>query len=139
MDARDGYILRISKDEWLSQVYDLRKYYSGVMRHWDKGTVILLVKKAEEGDSFIGYGVVDKVEKTAEMSPEEKDYCLRNNWRCALSFDELKRFPRPFPIKRSLLAEDPRKGSYLHGVKLSWKVINHILEDADAYQSSSGT
>lgn len=134
MVSNHGYILRISKDEWLTQVYDLKKYYSGIIRNWEKGTIILLVKKAEEGDSFIGYGVVGKVNSSSEMSPEEEEYCKRNNWRCALSFKLLTRFPRPFPIKKSLLSEDPRKGSFLHGVKLPGDVINYILDDAQAYQ-----
>ena len=70
-----GYILRISTDDWLDQVYELKKYYSGVMRGWKRNTSILLAKKTEVGDSFIGYGVIGKVELLWELSPEEEAYC----------------------------------------------------------------
>ena len=57
-----GYVLRISTEEWLKQVFERGKYYSGVMRKWRRGTPILLAKKAGASDCFVGYGVVDKVE-----------------------------------------------------------------------------
>ena len=44
------------------QVFGLEKYYSDVMRNWKRGTKILLALKAQEGDSFLGYGVANKVE-----------------------------------------------------------------------------
>ncbi|MCX6649985.1 MAG: hypothetical protein NTV61_11490 [Candidatus Bathyarchaeota archaeon] len=57
-----GYILRISRDEWLEQVFRLNKYYTGIMRDYKRGTPILLAMKAGGRDSFVGYGIVDKVE-----------------------------------------------------------------------------
>lgn len=51
------------------------------MRGWKRDTPILLAKKTDVGDSFIGYGVVGKVEMLWELSPEEAAYCRENNWR----------------------------------------------------------
>jgi hypothetical protein len=129
-----GYILRISTDSWRDQVFELKKYYSGVMRGWKRDTQILLAKKTEVGDSFIGYGVVGKVEMLWELSPEEEAYCRENNWRCALTFKALNGFERPYPIKESILAEDPRKGSFLHGARLTEDQVDEILDAAEAIQ-----
>jgi hypothetical protein len=129
-----GYILRISTDSWRDQVFELKKYYSGVMRRWKRDTQILLAKKTDVGDSFIGYGVVGKVEMLWELSPEEEAYCRENNWRCALTFKALNGFERPYPIKESILAEDPRKGSFLHGARLTEDQVDEILDAAEAHQ-----
>jgi len=130
-EGRQGYILRISTDAWLDQVYERKKYYSGVMRDWKRGTNILLAKKTNIGDSFIGYGVVDKVEMLWEMTPEDEKYSEENGWKCALSFKTLFRFNKPYPIKESILADDPRKGMFLHGVKLTEEQVDAILEAAE--------
>jgi len=133
-EENPGYILRISTDEWLEQVYRLKKYYSGVMRGWKRGTVILFAKKAEAGDSFIGYGVVDKVEMLWEMTPEEEEYSREHGWRCALGFNALLKFDKPYPIDESILRDDRRKGRYLHGARLSEEEVDEILEAAEDYQ-----
>ncbi len=128
-----GYILRISTDEWLDQVYELKKYYSGVVRGWRRETPILLAKKTALGDSFIGYGIVGKIEQLWELPPEEEAYCRENKWKCALTFKALNRFEKPYPIKESSLAEDARKGSFLHGARLAKDEVDAILDAAEAY------
>ena len=75
MEENHGYILRISSDDWVDQVYELKKYYSGVMRSWKRETPILFAKKTDIGDSFIGYGIVEKAEFLWELTPEEEAYC----------------------------------------------------------------
>lgn len=122
-----GYILRINSDEWVEQVFQLSKYYPGLIRKWRKGTHILLARKSDEGDSFLGYGVVDKVEMPWELTPEEEDYCRENNWKCVLTLKPLIRFKRPFPLKDTILADDKRKGSYLHGALLREEQLENIL------------
>jgi len=104
------------------------------MRRWKRGTIILLARKAEEGDSFIGYGVVDKVEMLWELPPEEEAYCREQGWKCSLSFKTLSRFEKPYPIKKSILADDPRKGRLLHGARLTEDQVDAILEAAEDYQ-----
>jgi len=133
-EENPGYILRISTDEWLKQVYELKKYYPGITRRWKRGTVILLARKAEEGDSFIGYGVVDKVEMLWELPPEEEAYAKEHGWKGAISFKTLFRFERPYPIKKSILADDPRKGRTWHGARLTEDQVDAILEAAEDYQ-----
>jgi len=136
-DQNYGYILRLSTEDWRDQVYELKKYYSGVMRGWKRETPILLAMKTDAGDSFIGYGVVGKVEHLWELSPEEEAYCRENKWKCALTFKALNRFERPYPIKESLLSEDPRKGSFLHAARLTEDQVDALLDAAEEYQEKA--
>lgn len=129
-----GYILRINSDEWVEQIFQLNKYYSGIMRKWRSGTPILLARKSVEGDSFLGYGVVEKVELLWEMKPEEENYCRENNWKCALTFKPLIRFSRPLPIKDTILVDDKRKGSFLHGALLNEEQVDKIIDSAESNQ-----
>ena len=133
-DENPGYILRVSTDDWVEQIFEIKKYYSGIMRNWKRGTPILLAKKTDVGDSFLGYGITDKVEMLWEMTPEEENYCRENNWRCALTLKPLIRFNKPYPIKETFLADDPRKGSFLHGAMLVEVKVDEILEQAEDYQ-----
>lgn len=130
---RYGYILRIATDEWLKQVYRLKRYYPGLNRRWDEGTVILLAKKAEAGDSFIGYGIVERVMRPEELPPDERAYCEGHGWKGAIVFKELYSFDPPYPIKESILKGDSRKGKYLHGVRLTVEEVNSIIESAKNY------
>ena len=136
-DQNYGYILRLSTEDWRDQVYELKKYYSGVMRGWKRETPILLAMKTDAGDSFIGYGVVGKVEHLWELPPEEEAYCRENNWKCALTFKALNRFERPYPIKESLLSDDPRKGSFLHAARLTEDQVDALLDAAEEYQEKA--
>jgi len=129
-----GYILRISLDEWEKQGFEIKKYYTAVRRKWHRGTNILLARKTDVGDSFIGYGVVGKVEHLWELSPEEETYCQENNWKVVITFKALTRFKTPYPIKSTFLADDPRKGSFLHGVRLTEQQTDDILEAAEELQ-----
>lgn len=133
-EEKYGYILRIATEDWRDQVYELKKYYPGVARAWRRDTPILLAMKTDMGDSFIGYGIIGKVEQLWELPPEEEAYCQENNWRCALTFKSLFSFENPYPIKESILSEDPRKGSFLHGARLPESQVDTILKAAEDYQ-----
>lgn len=128
-----GYIMRISHDDWVEQIFRLNKYYTGLIRNWRIGTPILLAKKTEVGDSFLGYGIVSKVERLWEMSSEEEHYCKENGWKVCLSFKPLIRFDRPLAIKMTPLGNDKRKGMFLHGITLREYTVDTILETAEKY------
>jgi len=130
-----GYILRVSTDDWVNPIYELKKIYSGVMRNWRRDSTMLLAKKTQVGDSFIGYGVIGKVEMLWALTPEEETYCRENNWKCALSLIAMTQFKNPYPIKQTLLAADPRKGAFLHGARLTEQQVDEILEEAEDCQS----
>lgn len=133
VEENQGYILRVSHDDWVEQIFELKKYYSGINRNWRVGTPILLAKKTQVGDSFIGYGITDKVEMLFEMSAEEEHYCKENGWKVCITFKPLIRFLNPVPIKMTPIGNDRRKGMFLHGVMLSEDTVDTILEIAEEY------
>ena len=109
-DENPGYILRVSTDDWVEQIFEIKKYYSGIMRNWKRGTPILLAKKTDVGDSFLGYGITDKVEMLWEMTPEEENYCRENNWRCTLTLKPLDTLREAIPHKRDVSGRRPTQG-----------------------------
>jgi hypothetical protein len=74
------------------------------------------------------------VEMLWEMTPEEENYCRENRWRCALTFQPLIRFETPLPIRDTVMANDRRKGSFLHGAMLPEEQVDSILDRAEEQQ-----
>lgn len=136
LEETPGYIMRISNDDWVTQVFELKKYYSRIIRKWRIGTPILFAKKTEVGDSFLGYGITDRVEMLWEMTPEEEKYCEENGWKCSITFNPLRRFKKPLPVKETFLSNDKRKGSFLHGALLTEEQIDTLLEQAEELQET---
>jgi hypothetical protein len=137
VSSTDGYVLRISHEDLVNQVFNLGKYYSGVQRNFIRGTPLLFAAKSEGGDSIVGYGVVDKIEYLWEMTPEEEAYAREHGWKVALTLRGATRFGTPLLIKNSLLKDDKRKGFYLHGAKLSEGTIDALLEQAEEIQEAA--
>ena len=135
--STDGYVLMISHEDLVNQVFSLGKYYSGVIRDFKRGTPLLFVAKSEGGDSLVGYGVVDKIEYLWEMTPEEEAYAREHNWKIALTLRGATKFGTPLLIKNSLLKDDKRRGAYLHGAKLSEDTIDALLEQAAQAQEAA--
>jgi hypothetical protein len=136
-DQANGYILRISNETLVNQVFSLGKYYSGIQRNFIRGTPLLFAAKTDDGDSLVGYGVVDKIEYLWEMTPAEEEYAKEHNWKIALTLRGATRFGSPLLIKNSLLKDDKRKGAYLHGAKLSEETIDALLEQAEEIQEAA--
>jgi hypothetical protein len=135
--STDGYVLRISHEDLVNQVFSLGKYYSGIQRNFIRGTPLLFAAKSEGGDSLVGYGVVDKIEYLWEMTPADEDYAKEHNWKIALTLRGATKFGSPLLIKNSLLKDDKRKGAYLHGAKLSEDTIDALLEQAEEIQEAA--
>jgi hypothetical protein len=51
VEETPGYILRVSHEDLVEQIFEIKKYYSGIIRNWRIGTPILLAKKTHVGDS----------------------------------------------------------------------------------------
>jgi len=126
----ENYILRISKDEWEKQVFAIKSYYAGVRRGWEAGATILLIKKTDVGDAFIGYGVIKSVTDLEKMSDEEKDMCINNNWSKKLSFGKLVRFEPPVSVKDTVVSKWSQKGALLHGAPISQTDIESVMKIA---------
>jgi len=135
--STNGYVLRISHEDLVNQVFSLGLYYSGVQRNFIRGTPLLFAAKTDDGDSLVGYGVVDKVKYLWEMTPADEDYAKEHNWKIALTIRAATRFRTPLLIKNSILKDDKRKGAYLHGAKLSEETIDALLEQAEEIQEAA--
>jgi hypothetical protein len=125
-----GYILRISRDEWVRQVFSIKKYYAGVKRKWEPNLTILLARKAEKGDSFLGYGVIESVVKTEELSGRERDECEKYGWNRMIKFKDVIKFDPPLPIKETAVKDVGVRGNRLHGYRLTPEQIQSILSQA---------
>jgi len=125
-----SYILRITRDEWVRQVFSIKKYYPGIRRKWKLGAPILFVHRVEDGDSFIGYGVLGRIQKREELSNREKEECERMGWWGALNFEKVVRFEPPLLIKDTWLGAERARGKCLHGFPLLPSQVESILNKA---------
>lgn len=125
-----NFILRVSREEWVRQVFTIKKYYPGVPRRWEEGGVILLARRSGVGDSLIGYGIVKNFVGKDYLSDKERLECERMGWRGAIIFEEMYRFEPPLPLKETFLAGLRAKGKLLHGYPLTDNQVAEILEAA---------
>ncbi|MEM2914213.1 MAG: hypothetical protein QXH91_02250 [Candidatus Bathyarchaeia archaeon] len=131
----NNFILRITREEWFKQVFKIKKYYPGIGRHWEAGGVILLARKTENGDSFVGYGVLEKFVERNQLPEKERVECENMGWKGVLVFEELYKFEPPLPIKETFLSGSNARGRCLHGYPLTQKQVKSILDKAKEYSA----
>jgi len=122
-----GYILRISREEWYRQVFSIKKYFPGVSRRWKPREVIFLARKAEKGDSLVGYGVIGKFVEKDLLPEDRRKECEMMGWRGAIVFSELYKVSPPVPIKETILAASKARGRYFHGYTLTREEVESLL------------
>jgi len=128
--SANNFILRITREEWFNQVFTIKKYFPGIARRWEPNGTILLVRKAEKGDSFVGYGVLGEFVKRDELPDEKRQECEKMGWRGVLVFKELYRFEPPVRIKDTVVGASKAKGRCFHGFPLSREQVNSVLKVA---------
>lgn len=129
-NSPNNFILRITREEWLKQVFTIKKYYPGIGRRWEPSGIILLARKAENKDSFIGYGVLGNFVKRDQLPEKERAECEEMGWKGVLVFSELFRFEPPLPIEDTVLSGTNAKGRCFHGFPLTRKQVDSILSMA---------
>ncbi len=129
-NSLNSFILRITREEWFKQVFSIKKYFPGISRCWEPNGVILLVRKAENGDSFVGYGVLDEFVKREMLPNEKRAECETMGWKGALVFKELYIFNPPLKIKDTILGTSKARGKCFHGFPLTQEQVNSIFETA---------
>jgi len=130
-----NFILRITREEWLRQVFTIKRYYPGVPRRWEPGNRILLARKADKGDSFVGYGVVERFVRKNLLPEEDRLECEKMGWKGALVFGELYRFEPPVPMKETVLGSLGIRGRCFHGYHLTEEQLQSILSTAEEMSS----
>ncbi|MEM3874032.1 MAG: hypothetical protein QXU45_02745 [Candidatus Bathyarchaeia archaeon] len=131
MVEAEGYILRIARKDWIERVFDTAMYYTGARRKWKAGQTILFVGKTEFGDSFIGYGIVERVYEKEELSDEEQRECETYGWRKALEFKYLVKFEKPLPVRETFIKDLRLSGKTLHSLPLKAERIKSIISQAE--------
>jgi len=122
-----SYVLRISREEWYRQVFSIKKYFPGVPRKWKPGGMIFLARKAEKGDSLIGYGVIGEFVKKDLLPENRRKECEKMGWKGAIVFSELYKIDPPVPIKETILGASKARGRYFHGYTLTKDQAESIL------------
>ena len=133
MVETEGYILRISTEKWVNQVFSLAIYYTSLRRRWKSGQTIIFLHKTNVGDSVIGYGVIGRICEKDELPEEERRECEKHGWKKAIEFKYVKPI-RPLPVKETFLKDSGLSGRYLHGLKLDEEQMNSIISQAERLQ-----
>lgn len=127
----EGSILRIATKELADFVFDMAIYFTNMKPKWNTGHVIIFVSKTDNGDAFVGYGVVDGVRPEDDLYPEERAECERGGWTNAIEFKYVKRFKRPLLIKETFFKDTKVRGRCFQGFRLNREQIEQILSFAD--------
>jgi len=122
-------ILRVSRDEYERSVFENRCYYTGLKRRWEIGYTVFFARKVWKKDSLIGHGTIKEVQRTQDLSGEEKERCEKMGWTRKIVFGEtVVRYKAPLPIKDALGEGLPR-GNRLHGYPLTQGQAAQILSE----------
>ena len=123
------HILRITRDDWIRQVFEVRKYYSGMIpiKGWKVGSTVVFLGKVGKMDSVIGWGIIEGIEKIDDMTVEEKTMCQENGWKYAVRFGDLERLSTPKPLKETPLVKWDVKGRFFNGRTLTDEELETIL------------
>ena len=132
MSEVGGYVLRIAKEQWVDQVFNMTIYYSSMSRNWKHGQTILFLHRTGVGDALVGYGLIDRVCEKEQLSEPDKRECERGDWKRAIQFTYVKQFDKPLALKNTFLAKSKLRGRYFHGLKLTTKQIETLLTQAEA-------
>jgi len=129
----EGYVLRITTEKWVSQVFCLAIYYTNLRRRWKLGQTIVFLHKTSVGDAIVGYGVIGRISEKDELPEEEQRECEKHGWKKAIEFKYVKPV-KPLPIKETFLKDLGLSGKYLHGLKLDEAQLNSIISQAERLQ-----
>ena len=115
----------------MKRIFEVRKYHPGspAIYGWQVGSTLVFLKEVNKIDSFVGYGIVENVEKADFMSEEEKLMCQENNWKYTIRFSDLERLNPPKPLKETAIANWNVNGKFLHGRIVSNEELKKILNE----------
>jgi hypothetical protein len=129
-----GYILRITTEEWVDQVFSLAIYYTSARRKWKSGQTVFLVHKTKAGDAIMGYGEIGNIYGLDELSDEEKSECEKLGWKKAIEFRYIIRFDRPLLVRETVLKDLKLRGRSLHAFPINREHVKAILSQAERIQ-----
>ena len=134
LKENEGYILRIASGQWIEQVFNSAMYYSGLRRKWKPEQTILFLHKTNNGDAFIGYGIIEKTHDENELSKEEQLECEKHGWKTAIVFKYVVEFKHPLRLKETIFKDSKLRGRCFHGLPLNKEKADSILALAERLQ-----
>jgi hypothetical protein len=133
----EGYVLRITAQEWVDRVFNMAIYYTSTRRKWKPRQTILFAHKTDVGDAFVGYGVIENTYEKDELSEDEKRECEKWGWKKAIELRYVMRFEKPLPLKKTFLKDLKLRGRSLHGFPFNREQLNSIITQAEQLQSQA--
>jgi len=92
----------------------------------ETGQTVLFAHRTSDGDSFVGYGVIDAVHEKDDLSETELTECNEFRWKWAIEFKYVIRFEKPLLISETFLRGSKLRGKYLHGLSLNKEQVAAI-------------
>jgi hypothetical protein len=127
-----GYVLRITSDYLVDNVFSMAIYYTNLRRKWKAGQTIVFVHRTESGDAVVGYGVIEDAYQQNKLPEEER--MEPEKWKKALVFTYVLRSEKPLSVKETFLKEPKFRGRYVHGLALSKEQLDSILDRVGSLQ-----
>ncbi|MEM2909499.1 MAG: hypothetical protein QXO01_00295 [Nitrososphaerota archaeon] len=130
----NAFILRIVGENNEEHVFSKRRYYTGLKRKFEPGSMVFFIMK-KNVDSFVGYGRIKDVVHLKDMEEEEIRMCIRRGWTLRIDFDSMEKFPKPIPVRQVFYGLH-RLGRVLHGLELTEPETLRILNFREFFQDS---
>lgn len=122
-----GYLLRVGIKQWVTQVFSLAMYYTGLRRKWKANQTVFFMHKTSFGDAMVGYGIVKEVHEKEDLSDEEKQLCNKNGWKRVIEFRYVVQFAHPLAIKDTFFSNMRLQGRFLHGFPLKKDQVESLV------------
>ena len=134
MSESEGYVLRITTDAWVAQVFDTATYHTSSSTKLKKDQTIMFIHKTEAGDSIVGYGVIQNIIDKEMLSSMEKEQCQKHGWKKAIEFSYVLRFEKPLLVKETFFKDTKLRGRCFHGLRLSKEQVRTLVSQAENLQ-----
>ena len=124
----NGYLLFVKDAVLLKQLKEIGRLYVNIKRKWDRTTIILFIK-SNNGIFLEGYGYVDFVLDSEELTGLENIYCVLFGYKQCLGFKTINWLPRAIEITHFLNYKN--KVGSLNGKYLNEACIDEILDHVE--------
>lgn len=121
-----NYIINITKNKFVNQIYGKRTYYVRIKRKWSKGSILVFVKGKEAEESFTGYGIIENIFDIEYVDPPEKKMLVEYDLYYKIVFGKLVKFCPKILVRDTPIGSWNKKGVLLHGMQINESDILQI-------------
>ena len=127
-----GFLYFINDKNIVDQLIDTNRLYSKIKRKWDRTSCIIFLL-SKKGVYIQGYGSVDFVLDTNELTGLEQMYCTMYGYKQCIGFKRLNWLTKLVQLNDFMKIRKIRYG-YLHGIYLEEDKLDEILDEIDMCQ-----